>query len=370
MRRQVGIVWWREERWVALACLCCSGSGGTVVSSTLQSTNQWSLCGTYSTNFGDQVLLVWDHGKFTATIPLTNANNNVGFLRSAPGQQIFSSFLDLGLNDSQTHFPCPVVTDNEADALDSDKEDDATLFSTASLEGDDEDVINTTSTPSAPNTPHMDEPANTATDDQPNVIPFDLDHDDHPTNLASQDNSISSLDDCSELLQWHYQLGNLPFANLRLMAARGEIPKRLANCRIPKCKSCLYGRATKRPWRTKGQTSKIETVATPWECVSVDQLESPVAGFVGQNKGYLFHKWYKVATIFVDHFSLLSFVYLQESTKGEETLLAKRAFEMYAASFGWSNHFQLSCWQWEICRTPVPGPCRKGIVLFRQYIDN
>jgi hypothetical protein len=94
-----------------------------------------------------------------------------------------------------------VVTDNEADALDSDKEDDATLFSTASLEGDDEDVINTTSTPSAPNTPHMDEPANTATDDQPNVIPFDLDHDDHPTNLASQDNSISSLDDCSELLQ-------------------------------------------------------------------------------------------------------------------------------------------------------------------------
>jgi hypothetical protein len=37
---------------------------------------------------------------------------------------------------------------------------------------------------------------------------------------------------------------------------------------------------------------------------------------------------------FVDRFSRLSFIYLQESTKGAETLLAKKAFEAYAASFG------------------------------------
>jgi hypothetical protein len=75
-------------------------------------------------------------------------------------------------------------------------------------------------------------------------------------------------------------------------------------------------------------------VTQPGQCVSVDQLESPVAGFVGQNKGYFFRKRYKVATLFVDHYSRLYFVYLQESTKGAETLLAKRAFEAYAASFG------------------------------------
>jgi hypothetical protein len=34
----------------------------------------------------------------------------------------------------------------------------------------------------------------------------------------------------------------------------------------------------------------------------------------------------------------LSFVYLQESTKGAETLLAKKAFEAYAASFGVKVH--------------------------------
>jgi hypothetical protein len=38
------------------------------------------------------------------------------------------------------------------------------------------------------------------------------------------------------------------------MASRKEIPSRLANCQIPECQSCLYGKANKRPWRTKGQS--------------------------------------------------------------------------------------------------------------------
>jgi hypothetical protein len=66
----------------------------------------------------------------------------------------------------------------------------------------------------------------------------------------------------------------------------------------------------------------------------VDQLESPVAGFIGQNKGLFFRKRYKVATISVDHFSPLSYVYLQESTKGVQTLAAKRSIEAYSSSHG------------------------------------
>jgi hypothetical protein len=38
--------------------------------------------------------------------------------------------------------------------------------------------------------------------------------------------------------------------------------------------------------------------------------------------------------VFVDHFSWLSYVHLQQSTSGEETLQAKRAFEAYANSHG------------------------------------
>ena len=179
-------------------------------------------------------------------------------------------------------------------------------------------------------------PHGTSPDDapRPDLLPFDLDHDQEESNLSNHDDATSNLDATSELMRWHLRLGHLPFANIRLMAARKEIPSRLANCRIPRCQSCLYGRATKRPWRTKGQAGTIHPVTAPGQCVSVDQLESPVAGFVGQNKGYFFRKRYKVATIFVDHFSRLSYVYLQESTKGGQTLAAKRSFEAYAATHG------------------------------------
>jgi hypothetical protein len=150
--------------------------------------------------------------------------------------------------------------------------------------------------------------------DRPDLILFDLENDQEDTNLPPNEDATSNFDASAELMRWHLRLGHLPFANIRLIAARKEIPSRLANCRILKCQSFLYGKATKRPWRTKGQSGKIKEVEKPGQCVSVDQLESPVAGFAGQNKGYFFRKCYKVATVFVDHFSRLSYVYLQEST--------------------------------------------------------
>ena len=292
------------------------------------------LRGTYATNFGDQVLFVWNRGRFKCTMPLSPATN-VGILRSAPGHAVFSSFVGASNSPSPTHFCCPVISDDEANDSDADDDED-TLSPADSLEGEGEANINTDNPrPSDEQAP--DEQPN-ATDEQPNerpdVIPFDLDHDDPLTNLTSQDDTWSKLDASTELLRWHYRLAHIPFANLRLMAARGEIPKRLAGCRVPKCQSCLYCTATKRAWRTKGKAGKLRTVTKPGQCVSVDQLESPVAGFVGQNKGYFFRKRYKVATVFVDHYSRLSFIYLQESTKGDETLLAKKAFEAHAASFG------------------------------------
>jgi hypothetical protein len=51
-------------------------------------------------------------------------------------------------------------------------------------------------------------------------------------------------------------------------------------------------------------------------------------------RGFLTRQRYKVATVFVDHYSRLSFVYLQKSTSGEETVQAKRAFKAYAHSHG------------------------------------
>jgi hypothetical protein len=79
----------------------------------------------------------------------------------------------------------------------------------------------------------------------------------------------------------------------------------------------------------------VPAVQQAGDCVSADQLESKTPGFVGQMKAPILTKHrYTVATVFVDHFSRLSFVYLQYSTSGEETLKAKLAFEAFAESHG------------------------------------
>ena len=72
----------------------------------------------------------------------------------------------------------------------------------------------------------------------------------------------------------------------------------------------------------------------PGEVVSVDQLESPIVGLIPQAKGSPTKLRYRAATIFVDHFSDLTYIHLQTSTSGEETLKAKQAFERYASQHG------------------------------------
>ena len=75
-------------------------------------------------------------------------------------------------------------------------------------------------------------------------------------------------------------------------------------------------------------------ITKPGECVSVDKLESPTPGLIAQLKGIPTKMRYKVATIFVDHYSRLSYVHLQKTTNAEETIQAKAAFEQYARTHG------------------------------------
>ena len=49
-------------------------------------------------------------------------------------------------------------------------------------------------------------------------------------------------------------------------------------------------------------------------------MESTEEGFLAQLKGKLTRRRYKNATIFVDHFSDLSYVHLQTALTSEETL--------------------------------------------------
>jgi hypothetical protein len=111
-------------------------------------------------------------------------------------------------------------------------------------------------------------------------------------------------------------------SRLQAVAKQGHLPMKVATCRIPLCQACFYGKLTRQPWRgkSKNKEGKTKNILYPGQCVSLDQLESPVIGFVGQMIGILTKKRYKVATIFVDHFSNFSFVHLQSSTNAHKKL--------------------------------------------------
>jgi GAG-pre-integrase domain len=140
----------------------------------------------------------------------------------------------------------------------------------------------------------------------------------------------------TELLYWHYRLGHPLFERIQNMAKRGDLPSRLANCWVPKCSACLFCEATHRPWRNKAPPNKnmVPPATAPGAVVVIDQLISSTPGLIGQMKGFLTKQRYKVMTVFVDHFSGLSYVHFQRTTSVEQTIEAKRAFERYARAHG------------------------------------
>ena len=155
--------------------------------------------------------------------------------------------------------------------------------------------------------------------------------------VENSEENLTALDDQAELMRWHYRLGHISFKKLKILAVMGLIPKRLVNVKSPKCAGCIFGKMTRRPWRTKPTSNgnrKIFKTTKSGQCVSVDQMESTEQGFIAQLKGKLTKRRYKNATIFVDHYSDLSYVHLQSSLDSNETLQAKNAFEAYARKMG------------------------------------
>jgi len=120
------------------------------------------------------------------------------------------------------------------------------------------------------------------------------------------------------------------------MVKRGDLPKSLLDCQVPVCAACEFGKATKRPWRTRAPLNKkvVPPITGPGAVVGVDQLISSTLGFIGQMRGILTQKRYTVSTVFVDYYSGYSYVHFQLSTSASETILPKRAFERHAKLYG------------------------------------
>ena len=82
------------------------------------------------------------------------------------------------------------------------------------------------------------------------------------------------------------------------MARQGILSRRLAHCKIPSCSACLYGKDTKRAWRSKqGKQRQRKKALKPGEVISVDQMVSPLPGSIAQMVGFLMKQHYKYATV-------------------------------------------------------------------------
>jgi hypothetical protein len=118
-------------------------------------------------------------------------------------------------------------------------------------------------------------PPTSATTSQPHVVNFL-----HGENCMliveeAEDEERKLNDPAHELLLYHYRLGHESFTNLQAMAKAGILPTRLATCRIPQCAACHYGKASKVPWRVKGdpKDGKLFEATVAGQVVSVDQLQ-------------------------------------------------------------------------------------------------
>ena len=99
---------------------------------------------------------------------------------------------------------------------------------------------------------------------------------------------------------------------------------------------------TKHTWHDKKMPTKIKPIiiSAPDDCVSIDQMESSLPGFMAQMKGQLTKHRYNYDTIFVDHYSRLKYVHLQESLTSNtwsQNILPGACQET------WCNHQVLSC---------------------------
>eukprot|EP00978_Attheya_sp_CCMP212_P037948 scaffold183254_cov63-Attheya_sp.AAC.2 len=281
--------------------------------------------GTYHAGFDDVLELYWDQRKFKRTIPWDNRTNTCRF-RSSSGAKRYMAYaaaMDYS-EDVEAHehvcfdaipqraarytLPPDFLQSNTIPASEEEeKETDKSTSSSPALiiDDDDEEMIN-------------------AADKYDRVDP--------------PDEHLSGLTPEAEFMRWHQRLGHISFKKIRLLALLGILPKKILSSRAPKCASCIFAAQVKRPWRTRVPANSIPTkiykATRPGQVVSVDQLESPTPGFIAQLKGRLTRDRYRYATIFVDHYSRLSYIHLQRTITSKDTLEAKLAFEAFSMKNG------------------------------------
>ena len=118
------------------------------------------------------------------------------------------------------------------------------------------------------------------------------------------------------------------------MAEQDIISRKFAKVPPPKCPSCLYRKAHRKPWTMHKIDPIIKPSTVPGAMVSIDQLESSVPGFVPIAKGQPTIRKCHGALVFVDHTSDFRYVHMHYDLTSDKTINAKHAFEHLAEQHG------------------------------------
>ena len=220
------------------------------------------------------VYLRWTNGdeNYELTLPLNKRGSNVGSLYSHPGYNKYDLFCQAA-----------------AIAIPDDKN---TIALPAHIISDDEDNEESNTEPqigpppiTIPKGKHWNQgvPSKQTPEDNPRELhlnpeqkgittaelPVVIEDDDTTIIVDEEDRQKSTLE--AELLMAHHRFQHISFSKLQEMARQGIIPQRFAHCKIPSCSACLYGKATKRAWRSKqGKQRQRKKTLKPGEVISVD----------------------------------------------------------------------------------------------------
>jgi hypothetical protein len=187
-------------------------------------------CGTYR----DGVDLHWDHNQYKRSIPL-NASN-IALMRSAPGFDSYAVFATaFEAMDGENWMCLPTsVTDDEAESSDDDDDD---------IDPDDtrgETTEQHRRHPDLPDSVFQDQEADNGptckmSPDDEWLKYVDEEGANQTVHIIPDDEDVQQKSTQADFLAWHYRLGHLSFAKIRQMAARGDLPAALRDCRVPKC---------------------------------------------------------------------------------------------------------------------------------------
>ena len=150
-----------------------------------------------------------------------------------------------------------------------------------------------------------------------------------------------------ELLRWHFKLGHLSFSSIQLLLrsnalGNGRLQTSAANCPHPKCSSCQYGKAKRRPtgatetkpiFEKEGVLKKEDLF--PGQRVSIDHFICTKKGRLYESKGQSKEtEMYAGGMIFVDHASGFIHIEFVATLTASETIAAKHRYERAMLSQG------------------------------------